>query len=94
VDDHVGADGVDDPAELGIADVDDMERGTRMNVLAATGGHVVDDDNVVSGVDECIDDVRPDEAGSSGDEDAQGIHSPMVIDPGRRAGGERATVTA
>ena len=70
--------------DLGAADVDPVadvaldQRRLRVHVAAAEGGEVVDDQHVVPAGDEGVDEVRADEAGSSGD---GGAHTPYRRHP-------------
>jgi len=49
-------------------DVDDVERRSRMDVLALAGGEVVDDVDVIALFYKSFDQVAADEAGAAGDD--------------------------
>ena len=66
VDDELGPDLVEQAVE-GLADVVLVHR-RGGDVLAAPGGEVVDDVDLVAALDQRIDDVRPDESRSPGDD--------------------------
>ena len=51
-----------------VADVPLDERGGGVQVLALAGREVVDRDDLVAALDEPVDEVRPDEPGSTGDD--------------------------
>src|SRR5437879_1361382 len=59
---HRGARVADQFAERGIGDVEPVEAGLGVQVLAAAGREVVDDDHLVAGRDVGVDHVRADEA--------------------------------
>ncbi len=70
VEDDGGAGGVD-----AVPDVAVDEGRRRVQVLALAGGEIVDDDHLVTPLHERIDEVRADEARTSGDDRAHGVLS-------------------
>jgi hypothetical protein len=75
VEDRLGPLGRDHAAQLGrVADVDHAQpraalQGT-VEVLAAAGREVVDDGDLVTAIEQGVNEVRPDEAGTAGDDRA------------------------
>ena len=74
---------LDDPRRgIGVADVDLVEGGLRVDVVKLAGGEVVDDGDVMACLDERVDDMGADEAGSAGDEYIG--HCAWLLGDGRR----------
>jgi hypothetical protein len=70
VEDNVGTGGVD-----AVANVVLDEGRCGVDVPALAGGEIVDDDHLVTPLHECIDEVRADEARTSGHDRAHGVLS-------------------
>src|SRR4029077_10395077 len=68
VEDHVGTRGRERGGELGARDVQLHERRAGIDLVAPAAGQVVDHRDGVTGVDERVGDVRPDETSAAGDE--------------------------
>ena len=76
-------DRLDESVELRVANVHHAKRRLAMSELTSAADQAVDDRQLVPGADQLIDDVRPDETGTAGDQNVHALISSIM--PSRRS---------